>query len=264
MRAYKYVGAGNDFVLLPDFEEQLREEALPELARRLCSKEAGGFDADGLMVLRRSEQADCRMLFYNSDGSPAEMCGNGARCLCKFCHDHGLSGKVQRLETPAGPVSGERLEAELYRIALNAPTVLRHEPDYSYLELGDPGIPHAVVERDLREDRAHLRQFAGQLRHSPNFPKGANVNLYELTGENSLRLLTYERGVEDFTLACGTGTGATVLALTLLGKVSGEQTRVECEGGQLLVDIRRREAVPEIYLTGPARELYSREISLLP
>ena len=260
MKVYKYEGAGNSFVLLPDFDEKFPPEKLPELAQTLCDREKS-MGADGLMVLRKPQQGgDCRMLFYNNDGSTAEMCGNGARCLCRYCHDHGLSDEFQAIETPAGMVTGERLGEGLYRVRLNSPTVFRRTEAYSYVELGDPGIPHAVVEADLSQSRDVLREFARALRHSEEFPKGANVNLYELTGENSLRLLTFERGVEDFTLACGTGTGATVAALTLLGRIPGRGTKVTCDGGVLWVDIVKEAPFPEIYLTGPAEELWSGEL----
>ena len=125
-----------------------------------------------------------------------------------------------------------------------------------YLELGVPGIPHVVVSADLSEKRAILRDFARSLRHAQELPRGANVNLYELTGENAIRLLTFERGVEDFTLACGTGTGATVAALALRGVVSGAQTRVECEGGTLFVDVVRDDET-QIFLSGNAVRVYT-------
>lgn len=263
MKVYHYEGAGNSFVLLPDFEEVYSLQELPELARRLCGKE--GFGTDGLMLLRKPEQGgDCKMLFYNNDGSTAEMCGNGARCLCRFCHDHGLSGDTQAIETPAGMVTGERLGENSYRIRLNTPSVFRQAETYAYVELGEPGIPHAVVEADLSRNRDELREFARALRHSPEFPRGANVNLYELTGENSLKLLTFERGVEDFTLACGTGTGATVYTLYRSGRVSGKNTHVHTDGGELAVDIEKvyalsvlsaKELGEDIYLTGPAEEI---------
>ncbi len=256
MKIYEYDGAGNDFVILPDLEETLPEEELPALAIRLCALR----QVDGLMVLRKPLQgADCRMLFYNNDGSKAEMCGNGARCLCRFCCEEGLSGEMQRIETPAGLVIGERLSEELYRIALNPPTVFEERAGCSYLELGSPGIPHAILPGDLSQNRDKLKELAQSYRHHPLFPKGANVNLYELTGENSLKLLTYERGVEDFTLACGTGTGATVAALTAQGKVSGCHTEVVCPGGTLYVDIQG----PQIFLTGPAKERWRGEVQPL-
>lgn len=252
---YKYVGAGNDFLILPDFEGRIPDAQLPWLAKTLCNRPAE-LGADGMMLLRPSAQAHCRMLFFNSDGSTAEMCGNGARCLCRFCHDRLGAGPQQRIESPAGPVTGERLDEAQYRIELNRPTVLQLERDYSYVELGNPGIPHVVLEADLEQDRDRLREFARRLRHDPAFPKGANVNLYTQTEENALRLLTFERGVEDFTLACGTGTGATVAALYLRGMLSGKGTQVQCRGGLLEVDILPEHPYPRIFLTGPAQALW--------
>ncbi len=253
LKIYEYDGAGNDFIILPDFEEHIPEETLPALAVKLCQERG----VDGLMVLRKPLQGgDCRMLFYNNDGSRAEMCGNGARCLCKYCYDHGLSGERPRIETPAGLVTGERLGEELYRIRLNSPTVFEERAGCCYLELGSPGIPHAVLPANLSQNWDILKELAQKFRHHPAFPRGANVNLYELTGENSLKLLTYERGVEDFTLACGTGTGATVAALTARGRVSGRHTEVTCPGGTLYVDVEG----PQIFLTGPAKERCRMEI----
>lgn len=255
MEIYKYVGAGNDFILIPDFDALLEDAALPGLAQRYCDR-AASYGADGLMVLRKSAVADCRMLFYNSDGSEAEMCGNGARCLCRFCYEMGLSGQRQIIETPSGIVTGERLSEVLYRIRLNSPSRMDAAEELSYIELGIPGHPHAVLPRPEDLSREELREYARRLRHDPRFPKGANVNLYRLKGENRLELLTFERGVEDFTLACGTGTGATVLALTLLGKVTGDHTEVQNEGGTMWVDVQRNAAgTIELYLTGPAKAL---------
>ena len=156
-------------------------------------------------------------------------------------------------------MTGERIAADQYRIRLNSPSCIRQDvkPGCDYLELGNPGIPHAVLEADLSQDRDALREAARARRWDAAFPRGANVNLWQKTGENEIRLLTFERGVEDFTLACGTGTGATVAALTLRGVVSGKQTRVVNDGGVLFVDI-----VPsgtQIYLTGGADAVFEGE-----
>lgn len=259
MKFAKMCGAGNDFVIIENFDGAIAHNTLPDLAKRLCRRRFG-IGADGLMVLERPEQGgDCKMLFYNNDGSTAEMCGNGARCLCRYCVDHGLSKGQPRIETPAGLVTGERIAADQYRIRLNSPSCIRQDvkPGCDYLELGNPGIPHAVLEADLSQDRDALREAARALRWDAAFPRGANVNLWQKTGENEIRLLTFERGVEDFTLACGTGTGATVAALTLRGVVSGKQTRVINDGGVLFVDI-----VPDgtqIYLTGGADAVFEGE-----
>lgn len=262
MQFYKYCGAGNDFILL-DCREQTVEDA-PALAKRLCDRHFG-IGADGLMLVLPPERGgDCKMLFFNNDGSTAEMCGNGARCISKFCHDFGISGREQRIETPAGPVIGTRVGANRYRVRLNPPQNIRLETTAAgvtcdYLELGAPGIPHAIVMTDLSQDRDTLRELARTVRHAPEFPRGANVNLCEKIGENALRLLTYERGVEGFTLACGTGNGATAAALTLRGIVSGRGTRIENDGGALEVDITQGTPIG-VDLTGEALLVFTGEI----
>ncbi len=250
MKFYKYCGTGNDFVLLENFDGAISD--YPALAKRLCDRHFS-VGADGLIVLEPAQNGgDCRMRFYNNDGSAAEMCGNGARCLCRHCFERGLSGKTQRIETPAGLVTGQRITADRYRIELNTPSVVllqitAEDILCDYLVLGKSGIPHAVAPLpDLIG--TELKDFAARLRFSPAFPAGVNVNLWEKAGENALRLRTYERGVEAFTLSCGTGTGATVAALTRRGLVSGKQTQVQTDGGLLTVDIEGE----RIFLTGPA------------
>lgn len=259
MKFYKYCGAGNDFILL-DCREQTVADA-PALAKRLCDRHFG-IGADGLMLVLPPERGgDCRMLFFNNDGSTAEMCGNGARCISKFCRDFGLSGDEPRIETPAGLVTGRRVDENRYRVRLNPPRNVRLQTSAAgvtcdYLELGEPGIPHAVVLTDLSQERDALRQLARAVRFAPEFPRGANVNLCEQTGANALRLLTYERGVEDFTLACGTGNGATAAALTLRGLISGKGTKIENDGGTLEVDIIPGDPLG-IDLTGEARLVFT-------
>ena len=258
MKFTKLCGAGNDFVLLDARDGGINLQTLPSLAQRLCERHFS-VGADGMLVLVPPTQGgDCKILFFNNDGSAAEMCGNGARCVCRYCHDRGISGETQRIETTAGIVVGQRIRENLYRIQLNSPSVIELQKQASavcdYLELGDPGIPHAVVETDLSGEREKLRGFARSLRHDPAFPRGANVNLCQVIGEDEVRLMTYERGVEDFTLACGTGTGATVAALTLRGRVSGKQTCVHTDGGTLYVNILREPLA--IFLTGEAEIVF--------
>lgn len=265
MKFYKYCGAGNDFVLLENFDGALKPAQLPELARRLCDRHFG-VGADGLMVVEPPRAGgDCSLRFLNADGSLAEMCGNGARCLCRHCFDRGLSGDAPRLETDAGLVTGQRLAADRYRLRLNRPSEFRQglalpaaspAPNgVDYVVLGENGIPHAVVPLDaarLDGDRDSLRAFARALRHDAAFPKGANVNLCAVTAPDTVRLVTFERGVEDFTLACGTGVGSTVFALTKRGLVSGRGVRVLTDGGTLLADT---DGV-DLDLTGPAQRSF--------
>ncbi len=180
-----------------------------------------------------------------------------------YGYEDGLAGEVQTVETTAGLVTGWRLDQRNYRIRLNDPSVIRLDAAADiggtvyatpYVELGDPGLPHIAVEMPgLADcDRQQLRELGRQLRFYEGYPKGANVNFYEIVGPDHVRELTYERGVEDFTYACGTGTGSVVTVLTLLGRVSGRRVQVDVPGGQLTVDVvRDGRRVADLFLTGP-------------
>ena len=220
MRFWKMNGAGNDFVILNNLEEHLLLDQLPQIARTLCERHMS-IGADGLMVVDAPSQGgDYRMLFYNSDGSVGEMCGNGARCICRYGYENGLAGETQTVETTAGIVTGRRIDQRLYRIRLNDPTTVRLDSPVeadgvtyvcSYVELGNPGIPHAV---------------------------------------------------EDFTYACGTGTGSVVTVLTLQGKVSGHGVQVDMTGGRLVIDAERVHShIASLYLTGPTNVVCRGEVT---
>ena len=264
MEFWKMNGAGNDFIVMDDRQDRVSEDRWPDVARTLCERHLS-IGADGLMVVKKPTcGGDYKMLFFNSDGSMGEMCGNGARCICRYGFENGLAGEVQRVETTAGLVTGWCIDRQQYRVRLNDPCHIRLRGtaevdgavyDCAYMELGDPGIPHAAVPMEgLRQyDTQALRALGRKLRHYRDFPKGANVNFYELIGPDHIYERTYERGVEDFTYACGTGTGSVVTALTLLGQVSGQNVRVDMTGGTLFIDVVRREdgGVSDLFLTGP-------------
>ena len=272
MQFWKMNGAGNDFIILNNIQEGLPAEAFPVLARTLCTPHRS-LGADGFMVVEPAQgEGDFRMRFYNSDGSVGEMCGNGARCICRYGYETGLAGPTQRVETTAGLVIGERISQRAYRVRLNDPTTLSlHEEleaegavwPCAYVELGNPGLPHAVVPYPglAGADPQALFRLGRALRNHPRFPKGANVNFYEVTGPDQVLEKTYERGVEDFTLACGTGTGSVVTVLTLLGQVSGRGVKVTMAGGVLTVDVERAgDRVTGLYLTGPTNLVAKGEI----
>ena len=266
-------GAGNDFIVLNNLEEHLPVERLPQIARTLCERHMS-IGADGLMVVDApTADGDYRMLFYNSDGSVGEMCGNGARCICRYGYENGLAGETQTVETTAGIVTGRRMDRRLYRIRLNDPTTVRLDSpvevdgvtyDCSYVELGDPGLPHAVVPyADLRHaDENELRELGRAIRWNKAFPKGANVNFYEIIGEDHIFERTFERGVEDFTYACGTGTGSVVAVLTLQGRVSGHGVQADMTGGRLVIDAERvHSRIESLYLTGPTNVVCRGEVT---
>lgn len=267
MKFTKMHGAGNDFIIINAFCEDIDFARVPDIARTLCSRRTG-IGADGLMIAAPAVNgADFRLLFYNSDGSLGEMCGNGARCIARYGYEHGLAGALQRIETTAGLVTGERISQIHYRIRLNDPSIVdlhRQAEGYdcAYIELGDPGIPHAVLCLDDWDtwDVAELRSLGEKLRYSPAFPKGANVSFVKLTGEGRVKAVTYERGVEDFTLACGTGCGSIVTALTLMGRVCGNGVLISMPGGELSVTLTCSDGiVRDVYLTGPTCVVFEGE-----
>lgn len=262
MEFWKMNGAGNDFLILNNLTERLSPEVLSRIAQTLCERHLS-IGADGLMVVDAPTQGgDYKMLFFNSDGSLGEMCGNGARCICRYGYENGLAGETQVVETTAGIVTGKRISERLYKIRLNDPTTMKLDAgvevdgihyNCAYVELGNPGLPHAVVPyAGLKNaDENELRELGRKLRWHKSFPKGANVNFYELTGEDEIYERTFERGVEDFTYACGTGTGSVAAILTMQGKVSGRGVRVNMTGGQLVIDVEREGSrITDLYLTG--------------
>lgn len=272
MQFWKMNGAGNDFIILNNIQEGLPAEAFPVLARTLCTPHRS-LGADGFMVVQPAQgEGDFRMGFYNSDGSVGEMCGNGARCICRYGYETGLAGETQRVETTAGLVTGRRISQREYQVRLNDPTTISLQEELeaegktwpcAYVELGNPGLPHAVVPYPglAGADPQALFRLGRALRNHPRFPKGANVNFYEITGPDQVLEKTYERGVEDFTLACGTGTGSVVTVLTLLGQVSGQGVQVTMAGGVLTVDVERQgDQVTGLYLTGPTNLVAKGEI----
>ena len=244
MQCWYMNGAGNDFMVIDARGLSLD---FSQMAIALC-KLTG---ADGFMATDVSEIADFRLHFYNSDGSRGEMCGNGSRCICRFAFDNGIAGENMTVQTDAGIVYGKRLSENQYVVKLNDPSVLdvNRKEDVAYIELGDPGVPHAVKEVPglCWEMGSQLWDMAKALRHDPAFPKGANVNLYSWIGENTVRILTFERGVEDYTLACGTGSASTALTLWKRGELPGGELMLENRGGLLKVSIRD----DGIYLEGP-------------
>lgn len=272
MRFTKMHGAGNDFVIINNISGDIPEKDYPRLAQKLCAYHTS-IGADGLMMVVKAENGgDYGMRFYNSDGSLGEMCGNGARCIARYGYENSLAGEMQMIETTAGLVTGERLSRRIYKVRLNDPTVIEPKKEVSidgreielgYIELGNPGIPHVVVLLpDMDEwDRDTLRELGRKLRFYPEFPKGANVNFVKQIGENELKIMTYERGVEDFTLACGTGSGSVAAICHLLGLVSDRNIKLQNAGGELSVDLKRdNNRIFDIYLSGPTNIVCEGEI----
>ena len=272
MRFVKMQGAGNDFIILDNMDGSIPEKSLSSLAKTVCRRRVS-LGADGLIVIQPAEYGgDFSMLYYNCDGSRGEMCGNGARCVARYGYEHSLAGDIQRIETTAGLVFGQRIEQDLYCVRLNDPTKIEPEIGIpwegrilscTYVELGKPPIPHAVVELqdwDVLEQE-DLRSLGGMIRHWGVFPSGANVTFWKKLSRDRVKALTYERGVEDFTLSCGTGAGSTAVALRTRKMIDDGPLQLDYPGGELLVSLVTEEkAITDIYLTGPAELVAEGEI----
>ena len=256
LRFIKMNGAGNDFVVIDNRAGDVRLQ--PEQIVRICDRHRG-VGADGILLLEKgSNGADFRMRYYNRDGGEAEMCGNGARCFARFAKK--VAGAPERIsfQTPAGLI-GARLHGDLVTLNMSDPTDLRLklrlqiDGEDAVVHYINSGVPHVVVPV-ARLDVVHVfTQGAAIRRHKKFSPQGANVNFIEKRGAQKILVRTYERGVEDETLACGTGVVASALIFAVTEKVDGPVSVTVRSGSELSVDFKRAgNQFRNVTLTGPA------------
>lgn len=213
----KMSGTGNDFILIDNRDELFPEGIKSKLARSLCERRLG-VGADGLILLERPSLRGCdiRMRIFNPDGSEAEMCGNGSRCLASFAYESGAARQKMTIQTLAGPVRAEVTDGYV-EVELTPPgeiaTVGELELEGARPEVFfvNTGVPHAVTfVQDL--EAIDVRRLGRAIRfHKAFAPAGTNADFVAISGQNSIAIRTYERGVEDETLACGTGAAASAL-----------------------------------------------------
>jgi len=278
MRFYKYQGAGNDFILIDEQEERVAEREKAPLSRDLCDRHFG-VGGDGLLFISGSDTADVGMRIFNPDGSEAEMCGNGIRCLAKHAYDRGrVKEKSFMVETPAGmkeiELEVEDGKAKYVKVDMGKPHFERDRIPAvgegklidEELDLGDEklrisavntGVPHAVVLVDDVEE-ADVEELGRRIRQNALFPKGANVNFLQKTDGRSFKVRTYERGVEAETLACGTGIVACGAVAVALGEAKGGgEIEVLARGGKLRVEVvKEGDRISGLYLWGPAEFVF--------
>ena len=241
---YKMQGTGNDFIIINNIELKFPYETLVKLAKQICQRKIS-VGSDALMVVDTHQKGgDFRMIFFNADGTEAEMCGNGSRCLARYAFENQLANEEMQIETVAGMVYAKRLDQRNYQVQLNDPANIQEALMFNdflvdYVELGDPGIPHLVVpyENLSITPLASIQALAKSLRYWNYLPKGANVNFYEVLDNQEVVVRTFERGVEDFTLACGTGSGSTAYILAQKGLVQPEEVTIHVLGGTLKVKV---------------------------
>lgn len=265
----KLHGNGNDFVLIDELNVAIiPDEMKADFAALFCDRHYG-IGGDGVLYLTRSENADLKMRLFQPDKSEAEMCGNGMRCVAKYAYDAGYIGTSARIETLAGviPVRTGYVDDEFSAtVTMPKPLFDRKEipatgeGEYHETILGlavqavNIGVPHAVIFADS-VDGVDIGNLGPAIRGHETFPRGANVNFVERTSEDTLKIRTFERGVEGETLSCGTGATAAAAIAHRLGFV-GTQVHVETNGGPLTVHLGE-----ETLLEGPAVTVFSGRIT---
>jgi len=264
----KLHGNGNDFILV----DEMRQEMVPESTKGqfaiVCCRRSFGIGGDGVLFMNGSDKADLGMRLFQPDGSEAEMCGNGIRCLAKYAWETGYVGQSFEVETMAGIISIQVREmgnSFWARVDMGVPNFKRScipavgEGEFLMetlegLEISavNTGVPHCVIFVDDLD--LPIEERAPQIRHASVFPEGTNVNFVKV-GE-SFEIRTFERGVEAETFSCGTGSVACAAVARRLGLI-GDEVQVETRGGPLIVSFKGERA----FLEGPATTVYHGELS---
>jgi diaminopimelate epimerase len=247
----KMHGNGNDFIVIDEYHKLvIPDEMKGQFASCYCDRRFG-VGADGVIFVMKSAKDDLRMRLFQPDESEAEMCGNGIRCLAKFAFDTGYVKGSCTIETPAGSIGVAMDSTEdgfSATVMMTPPQFDRkdipatgtgeykeHIGDYDVYAV-NTGVPHAVIVVGS-VDAVDVEAAAPAIRRHASFPKGANVNFVEKTGENSISIRTFERGVEAETLSCGTGATASAAVMHRLG-LTGDIVEVETRGGPLTIYLK--------------------------
>ena len=259
----KMSGTGNDFIVIDHRRTLVPETDQAEFVRKVCRR-MFSIGADGVIFIENSEKADFSWRFYNGDGSVAEMCGNGARCAARFAYARGLAGKTMKFETLAGIIEAEILEDDEVSLLMTTPVDYKKglsaelsgtEREISFM---NSGVPHAVFFMESDMD-IPVKKWGNSIRFHEMFqPAGTNVNFVQTLEDEGIRVRTYERGVEDETMACGTGAVAAAIFAAEKG-VCSSPVRVTTSGGEhlkIVFDLQDDGHAENVYLQGPARIIY--------
>lgn len=263
----KMTGAGNDFIVIDDRGNAVGEDAR-ELAKQLCRRRLS-VGADGLILILSSARCDFRMRYLNADGSEADMCGNGGRCAARFAFDHRIAGTDLTFESRSGVHHASIVDDENVRLSMADPRAIIL--DFEIGVLGErirvhrvnTGVPHAVLEVDDLAAIDVLELGRAIREHRAFVPEGANADFVTVRGEHALDLRTYERGVEDETLACGTGAVAAAITMAASGRVRPPVSVTTAGGWRLDVGFFMTDiGFSGVTLSGDARMIYEGQIEL--
>lgn len=265
----KMSASGNDFIVIDNRENQISDisSQMSEFVRKVCKRKLG-VGADGLLLIEKSSKADFKMRVFNPDGGEVEMCGNGARCIALYIN---AKCKMQnakcKIETKAGVLKAEVISNNRVRLKMGSPTnprlnfnLLVNDREYEVHSI-NTGVPHVVLfVEDL--EKAGVKELGKRIRYHREFaPEGTNVNFIKVRDKNSIDIRTYERGVEDETLACGTGACASAIVSHLLGRTK-VPTKMYTKSGSILTIYfdSSNSQITNLYLEGDAEIIYQGEI----
>jgi diaminopimelate epimerase len=256
LQFYKYQGTGNDFVMIDDRQNKF-DESNHKLIAFLCDRKFG-IGADGLILIREHDDYDFEMVYFNADGHEGSMCGNGGRAIVRFAHDLGMIGN----ETKFIAVDGEHLASvTTNNISLKMMNVTTIEEAKNFYFM-DTGSPHYVEFLDEDLNQTDVYNKGKSIRYNERFKEvGTNINFVEKTSATSLYVRTYERGVENETLSCGTGVTACALASSFKGMKS--PVSIKTLGGDLSISFEKKnEGFENIFLIGPAQKVFKGKIKI--
>ena len=254
---YKYQGTGNDFVMIDNRQEVFPKSNI-KLIEQLCDRRFG-IGADGLILLENDTQTNFKMVYYNSDGNESSMCGNGGRCIVAFAK------KLRIISNHATFIATDGLhhatidENGIVSLQMKDVEEVKVDTDYVFLNTGSPH--HVTVIDDI--ENYDVKTNGAKIRYSDLYGKaGSNVNFVHQITQNHFRVRTYERGVEDETLSCGTGVTAVAIAMNAIGKTNSNEINLDVQGGKLKVTFEKeKEAYRKVHLIGPATFVFEGEIS---
>lgn len=252
---FKYQATGNDFILIDNRSGQLA--LTQEQIVRLCDRRLG-IGADGLMLIEKHSELDFNLVYYNSDGSQS-LCGNGSRAAVHFASFLGMIQRRTRFQAYDGPHLADLLDHDVVRVRMNDVSSVKQLEDGLFLNTGSPHVIRFVDQvRDypVFDEGRHIRYS------DPYKPNGTNVNFVEALPHNTLFVRTYERGVENETLSCGTGVTAAALASSIRGFTS--PVNIQTLGGSLSVEFKTSQSgtFTDIYLVGPAKMVFKGSLEL--
>lgn len=263
MRFTKAVATGNDFVIIDNRSGDVRE--LSRLAKQLCDRKRG-VGADGLAVIEKSKRADFQMRIFNPDGSEAAMCGNGSRCVALYAAENRIAKPTMIIDTLAGVLNAD-VKGDTVKVKLTDPKEIKwnlclmiNKCPYK-LDFVNTGVPHVIHFTDDL-DKIDVKDIGSHIRHHGEFaPEGTNADFVKIAGKNSISIRTYERGVEDETLACGTGAVASAIIAAEAEDMTSPIT-VQTKGGERVkVYFEMIEGnFKNVYLEGKATLVYEGEI----